>query len=106
MNRLLLRSWTILNFNMLKAILKNIIIEPPRQAPSKTAGGIFLPESHKKVYPNQGKVISIGEQVTCGVKLGDVIRFQKFEGLEVPDPETKKKVIIVNEDKVLAIITE
>lgn len=61
-------------------------------------GGILLPESSKD-KPLEGEVLSIGEKVD-EVKVGDVVVFSPYGGIEVEDAEG---CLILSQDDVLGV---
>jgi chaperonin GroES len=78
---------------------------------SKTAGGLFIPDTAKE-KPQQGKVLAVGPgkvldsgtRVDLTVKEGDVVLFGKYSGSEVKiDGE---EVLIMREDDILGIISK
>lgn len=79
------------------------------EAESKTASGIYLPESAKE-KPQQAKVIRVGdgraldngERAPFTVKEGDTVLLGKWGGTEVTvDGED---YLILGEDEVLAVV--
>ena len=91
--------------------LEDRILIKPLEAQSKTASGIFLPESAKE-KPMQGKIIAAGngkskddgKRVPLDVKAGDLILFGKYSGQEIKlDGE---EYLIMREDEVLAVIDQ
>ncbi|MBE7451142.1 MAG: co-chaperone GroES [Kofleriaceae bacterium] len=76
---------------------------------SKTAGGLFIPDTAKE-KPIQGKVVAAGagkrdkdgKLVALDVKAGDKVLFSKYSGTEVKiDGEEH---LIMREDDLLAVI--
>lgn len=76
---------------------------------TKTAGGLFIPDSAKE-KPARGKVVAVGEgkrdkdgkRVPLDVKKGDEVLFGKYSGTEVKlDGEDH---IVLNESDVLVVI--
>jgi chaperonin GroES len=76
---------------------------------TKTAGGIFIPDSAKE-KPVEGKIVAVGngKVLTDGtvrkldVKTGDTILFGKYAGTEVKvDGEDR---LILREDDILGVI--
>lgn len=76
---------------------------------TKTAGGLFIPDTAKE-KPIQGKVIAAGagkrdkdgKVVALDVKAGDKVLFSKYSGTEVKiDGEEH---LIMREDDLLAVI--
>jgi chaperonin GroES len=85
-----------------------LLIEPP-QAQSKTAGGIYLPETASEEKPQKGKILAVGgDEVTehgairkSPVKTGDVVIYKKWGGNEVKIDN--KEYLFVKFEDVLAI---
>ncbi len=76
---------------------------------TKTAGGLFIPDTAKE-KPIQGKVVAAGagkrdkdgKLVALDVKAGDKVLFSKYSGTEVKiDGEEH---LIMREDDLLAVI--
>ncbi|KAB2910340.1 MAG: co-chaperone GroES [Kofleriaceae bacterium] len=76
---------------------------------TKTAGGLFIPDTAKE-KPIQGKVLAVGagkrdkdgKLVALDVKAGDKVLFSKYGGTEVKiDGEDH---LIMREDDLLAVI--
>ncbi|HUQ03648.1 MAG TPA: co-chaperone GroES [Kofleriaceae bacterium] len=89
--------------------LHDRIIVKRLEEDSKTAGGLFIPDTAKE-KPIQGKVIAAGagkrdkdgKLVALDVKAGDKVLFSKYGGTEVKiDGEDH---LIMREDDLLAII--
>lgn len=89
--------------------LEDRILIKPLEAETKTASGIFLPESAKE-KPMQGKVVALGpgklldngERVKPAVKKGDTVVFGKYSGTEI---EIKTVThLIVRESELLGVI--
>jgi chaperonin GroES len=89
--------------------LEDRILVKPLDAETKTASGLFLPESAKE-KPMQGKVVAIGpgklldngKRQELLVKKGDTVVFGKYAGTEI---EIKnQKHIIVRESELLGLI--
>ena len=86
-----------------------VIIKRIEDSESKTAGGLFIPDSAKE-KPQEGEVIAAGEgkykedgtRQTLDVKAGDRVLFGKYSGSEIKlDGE---EFIIMREDEILGII--
>lgn len=78
---------------MLQAIGKKIIIKRDKPV-TVSESGILLPT---KEIPRTGIVVSIGEQVTSPIKIGDRVMFARWEIWEVKDLDGKEYVVA--EDK-------
>ena len=76
---------------------------------TKTAGGIFIPDSAKE-KPTRGLVIAVGNgklnddgvRKTLDVKKGDKILFGKYAGTEIKFDG--QELIIMREEDILAVI--
>ncbi|MCB9844388.1 MAG: co-chaperone GroES [Phycisphaeraceae bacterium] len=89
--------------------LEDRVLVKPIEAESKTASGIYLPETAKE-KPMQGKVVSTGpgkrldngKRADMSVKKGDTVVFGKYAGTEV---EIKgDKHLILRESELLGIV--
>src|SRR5689334_5962049 len=61
------------------------VLVEPAEAETKTASGIFIPDSSKE-KPQKGKVIAVGEGLKdkpVTVKVGDAILYGKYSGTEI-----------------------
>ncbi|MGM9784620.1 MAG: co-chaperone GroES [Candidatus Cryptobacteroides sp.] len=88
---------------MIKPLADRVLIEP-KEAETKTASGIFIPDTAKE-KPQQGTVIAVGpgkKDEPMEVKVGDVVLFGKYAGTEVAVEE--KKYLIVKQSDILAIL--
>ncbi len=83
----------------LKPLADKIVVERT-QAVEKTAGGIVIPDTAKE-KPEQGKVISVGQDVK-EVKGGDKVLFGKYSPTEVKIDG--KEYLLIKEEDVLAIV--
>ena len=80
-----------------------MVIEP-KEAETKTASGIFIPDTAKE-KPQQGTVVAAGpgkKDEAMEVKVGDVVLYGKYAGTEVTVDE--KKYLIVKQSDILAIL--
>lgn len=80
-----------------------MVIEP-KEAETKTASGIFIPDSAKE-KPQQGTVVAAGpgrKDEPMEVKVGDSVLYGKFAGTEVTVDD--KKYLIVRQSDILAIL--
>ena len=88
---------------MIKPLADRVLIEP-KEAETKTASGIFIPDSAKE-KPQQETVIAVGpgkKDEPMEVKVGDVVLYGKYSGTEVAVEE--KKYLIVKQSDILAIL--
>ena len=88
---------------MIKPLADRVVIEP-KQAETKTASGLYIPDSAKE-KPQQGTVIAAGpgkKDEPMEVKVGDAVLYGKYAGTEVTvDGE---KYLIVRQSDILAIL--
>jgi chaperonin GroES len=76
---------------------------------TKTAGGIFIPETAKE-KPQQGEVVAVGKGkvkedgtvIPMDVKVGDKVLFGKYAGTEVKLDGTD--YLIMREDDILGVL--
>ncbi|MGH1347067.1 MAG: co-chaperone GroES [Nannocystales bacterium] len=76
---------------------------------TKTAGGLFIPDSAKE-KPARGKVVAVGEgkrdkdgnRISPDVKAGDEILFGKYAGTELK--LEGEEHIVLREEEVLAVL--
>jgi chaperonin GroES len=88
---------------MLKPLADRVVIEP-KEAETKTASGIYIPDTAKE-KPQQGTVVAAGpgkKDEPMEVKVGDVVLYGKYAGTEVTVEE--KKYLIVKQSDILAIL--
>lgn len=80
-----------------------MVIEP-KEAETKTASGIFIPDTAKE-KPQQGTIVAAGpgkKDEPMEVKVGDVVLYGKYAGTEVTVED--KKYLIVKQSDILAIL--
>ncbi len=84
--------------------LSDRVLVAPQEAETKTASGIYIPDSAKE-KPQQGKVVAVGKgkkdhQMT--VKVGDIVLYGKYSGSELK--YEGNDYLMMREDDILAII--
>ena len=92
-----------------KPLGDRVVVER-EEAKGTTAGGIVLPDTAKD-KPQRGKVVSVGEgRITkdgkrreLQVKAGDHVLFTSYAGDEFKI-EGDKKVLLLREDDILAVV--
>ena len=95
----------------LKPLGERLVIEAIEQDET-TASGILIPETAKE-KPQEAKVLAAGpgrlddngKRVTMEVKVGDRVLYSKYGGTEIK-LEDNKKVLILRESDVLALILD
>ncbi len=88
---------------MIKPLADRVVIEP-QEAQTKTASGLFIPDTAKE-KPQQGTVVAVGpgkKDEPMELKVGDVVLYGKYAGTEVTLDD--KKYLIVKQSDILAII--
>ncbi|MBO6161124.1 MAG: co-chaperone GroES [Bacteroidales bacterium] len=88
---------------MIKPLADRVLIQP-KEAETKTASGIFIPDTAKE-KPQEGVVIAVGpgkKDEAMEVKAGDVVIYGKYAGTEVTVEGTK--YLIVKQADILAIL--
>ncbi len=94
----------------LKPLGNRVVVEPNEQD-EVTPGGIVLPETAKE-KPQQGMILSVGpgdrdeagKRIPMDVAVGDKVLFAKYSGTEVPFKMDGKKLLILRESDILAIV--
>jgi len=89
--------------------LQDRIIVKRLEEESKTAGGIFIPETAKE-KPQRGEVIEVGngkkteegKVLPLDVKKGDKVLFGKYAGTEIK--LEGEEYLMMREDDILAVI--
>ncbi|MBT1072651.1 co-chaperone GroES [Pelotalea chapellei] len=89
--------------------LQDRIIVKRVEEETKTAGGLFIPETAKE-KPQRGEIVAVGngkktedgKVLPLDVKVGDMVLFGKYAGTEVKvDGED---YLMMREDDILAVI--
>lgn len=94
----------------LKPLGDRLVVEP-KEREETTASGIILPETAKE-KPQEGDVVATGpgrrdddgKRVEMDVSVGDTVLYAKYAGTEIK--VDGKKLLILKESDVLAIVTE
>lgn len=87
----------------IKPLSDRVLIEPIA-AETKTASGIFIPDTAKE-KPQKGTVVAVGNGTkdhTMTVKIGDSVLYGKYAGTELK--LEGKDYLIMREDDILAVI--
>ncbi len=88
---------------MIRPLADRVLIEP-KEAETKTAGGLYIPDTAKE-KPQQGKVVAAGpgkKDEPMEVKVGNEVLYGKYAGTEVTVDD--KKYLIVKQSDILAIL--
>ena len=84
--------------------LSDRVLVEPQAAETKTASGLYIPDSAKE-KPQQEKVVAVGKgkkDHEMTVKVGDVVLYGKYSGSELK--LDGNDYLIMREDDILAII--
>ena len=76
----------------------------PKEAETKTAAGLYIPDTAKE-KPQQGTVLAVGpgkKDEPMEVKAGDVVLYGKYAGTEVTVDD--KKYLIMKQSDIFAIL--
>ncbi len=87
----------------IKPLSDRVLIEPVA-AETKTASGIFIPDTAKE-KPQKGKVIAVGngkKDEPLTVKVGDTVLYGKYSGTELA--VDGKEYLIMKESDIYAIV--
>jgi chaperonin GroES len=89
--------------------LEDRVLVKPVQAETKTASGIYLPETAKEkpvrgtiVASGPGKLLENGKRAQMSVKNGDTVVYGKYSGTEVEIKGVKH--LIIRETELLGVI--
>lgn len=91
-----------------RPLFDRVLVER-KEEPTKTRGGLFLPESAKE-KPMQGVILAVGAGKVADdgavtplqVKVGDLVVFGKYSGTEIQvDGEDR---LIMREEDILGVI--
>jgi len=87
----------------IKPLADRVVIEP-QEAETKTASGIYIPDSAKE-KPQRGKILAVGpgsKDEKMEVKVGDMVLYGKYSGTEINIDG--KDLLIMRQSDILAII--
>lgn len=86
---------------MIKPLADRVVIEP-KEAETKTASGLFIPDTAKE-KPQQGEVVAVGPgkvDEPMEVVVGDNVLYGKYSGTEIS--YEGKKYLIMKQSEILA----
>ena len=69
---------------MIKPLADRVLVEP-KEAETKTAAGLFIPDTAKE-KPQQGKIVAVGngkKDEPMELKVGDTVLYGKYSGTEI-----------------------
>ncbi len=87
----------------IKPLADRVLIEP-KVAETKTASGIYIPDTVKE-KPQQGKVVAVGsgkKDEPMELKVGDSVLYGKYSGTEIS--VDGKDYLMMRQSDVLAIM--
>ena len=88
---------------MIRPLGDRVLIEP-KEAETKTAGGLYIPDTAKE-KPQQGTVVADGpgkKDEPMEVAVGECVLYGKYAGTEVTVDD--KKYLIVKQSDILAVL--
>ena len=88
---------------MIKPLADRVLVEP-KEAETKTAGGLYIPDTAKE-KPQQGTVVAAGpgkKDEPMEVKVGDTVLYGKYSGTKVS--YEGKKYLIMKQSDILATL--
>lgn len=89
----------------IKPLADRVLVEA-KEAMTKTASGLFIPDTAKE-KPQEGVVVAVGKGTKdepMELKVGDTVLYGKYAGTEVS--ADGKSYLIMRQSDVVAIITE
>jgi len=86
----------------MKAIGRNLIVEPSKVGVSETKGGLLLAEKQREdIRYTEGVIVSVGDEVT-GIKEKDIIYYDKNNSHQI---EIKQDIYsVVRMDHVVVVL--
>jgi len=91
--------------------LSDRVVVEPREIETKTAGGIFIPDTADKDKPIQGTIIAIGtgkyiegKLQPLQVKVGDRVLFGKYAGTNIKLDDTD--YLVMREEDIMGVLEE
>jgi chaperonin GroES len=89
-----------------------VLVRPDTDNDTKSAGGIYIPDSARTEKPERGTVVAVGpgkrgddnEIIPVGVRIGDKVMFSKygFDEVKVDGQE----YFIISESSILAVFSK
>ena len=87
----------------IKPLADRVLVEP-KEAETKTASGLFIPDNAKE-KPQEGKVLAVGpgkKDEPMEVKVGDIVLYGKYAGTEINSEGNS--YMIMRQSDILAVI--
>jgi chaperonin GroES len=89
--------------------LSDRVVVEPREMETKTAGGIYIPDTADKDKPIEGTIIAIGngkyvdgKLLPLQVKIGDQVLFGKYAGTTVKLDQTD--YLVMREEDIMGVL--
>lgn len=87
----------------IKPLLDRVVVEA-KEAETKTASGLFIPDSAKE-KPQQGVVVAVGsgkKDEPMELKVGDTVLYGKYAGTEIT--VDGKDYLVMHQSDVVAVL--
>lgn len=88
---------------MIRPLADRVVVEP-REAETKTAGGLYIPDTAKE-KPQQGVVVAVGpgkKDEPMEVSVGETVIYGKYAGTEVS--VEGKNYLVMKQSDILAVL--
>jgi chaperonin GroES len=88
---------------MIRPLADRVVVEP-REAETKTAGGLYIPDTAKE-KPQQGVVVAVGpgkKDEPMEVAVGETVIYGKYAGTEVS--VEGKNYLVMKQSDILAVL--
>jgi chaperonin GroES len=89
--------------------LSDRVVVEPREIETKTAGGIFIPDTADKDKPMRGVIVAVGngkyyegKLQPLQVKIGDEILFGKYSGTAIKLEE--QELLVMREEDIMGVV--
>lgn len=87
----------------LRPLGSNIVIKIDDRDERVRKSGLIVMQSEGKA-PQTGEIIAIGPDCAKTFELGSIVVFEKFAGHEFTDPDSNTKLIIINDEEIVATL--
>ncbi|HBG24255.1 MAG: co-chaperone GroES [Bacteroidetes bacterium GWF2_41_61] len=87
----------------IKPLADRVLVEP-KEAETKTASGLYIPDTAKE-KPQEGRVVAAGngkKDEPMELKVGDIVLYGKYSGTEIN--VEGKEYLMMRQSDVLAVI--
>jgi chaperonin GroES len=87
----------------IKPLADRVLVEP-KEAETKTASGLYIPDTAKE-KPQEGRVVAAGngkKDEPMELKIGDIVLYGKYSGTEIN--VEGKEYLMMRQSDVLAVI--